>query len=120
MEKKKITQRERRHKRLRKKIFGVSQRPRLCIHRSAKNLSVQIIDDMENKTLLSLSTFDKDAKKQINYGGNKKAAEVLGKLLAEKAKAKGINAVIFDRGGYQYHGRIKAFADAIRKEGVVF
>ena len=120
MQKKRITQRERRHKRIRKKIFGQNQRPRLCIYRSLTNLSAQIIDDVAGKTLLSISTFDKEAKSAIKYGGNVKAAGGLGRLLAEKAKAKGINSVVFDRGGYQYHGRVKVFAEAARKGGLVF
>lgn len=120
MRKKRIEQRQRRHKRLRKKVFGTGQRPRLCVCRSSKNLSAQLIDDADGRTLLSLSTFDKDARGIINYGGNIKAAETLGKLLAEKAKAKGIKAVVFDRGGYLYHGRVKAFAEATRKEGLAF
>lgn len=120
MQKKRIRQRDRRHKRIRKKIFGTSQRPRLCVYRSLKNLSTQLIDDSSEKTLLSLSTFDKGTREIINYGGNLKAAESLGKLLAEKAMTKGIKLVVFDRGGYLYHGRVKAFAEAARKAGLVF
>jgi large subunit ribosomal protein L18 len=120
MEKKRITQRQRRHMRLRKKVSGRPQRPRLCIHRSLKNLSAQIIDDSAGKTLLSLSTYGKDGKGIFKYGGNTKAAQELGRLLAEKAKSKNINTVIFDRGGYKYHGRVKEFADAARKGGLVF
>lgn len=120
MRKKRIKQRQRRHKRVRKKVFGTSQRPRLCVYRSLKNLSCQLIDDIDGRTLLSLSTFDKGTRETIKYGGNIQAAEALGKLLAEKAKAKGINSVVFDRGGYLYHGRVKAFAEAARKEGLVF
>lgn len=120
MKKKRIEQRKRRHSRIRKKMFGTSQRPRLCVYRSLKNLSAQLIDDINGKTLLSLSTFDKGARDIISYGGNIKAAETLGKLLAEKAKAKGIKSAVFDRGGCLYHGRVKAFAEAVRKEGLVF
>lgn len=120
MQKKRIKQRQRRHQRIRKKVGGTSQRPRLCVYRSLNNLSAQLIDDIEGKTLLSLSTFDKGPRDIIKYGGNVHAAETLGRLLAEKAKAKGINSVVFDRGGYLYHGRVKAFAEAARKEGLVF
>jgi len=120
MHKKRTTQIKKRHQRARKKVLGKNDRPRLCVYRSLKGLSAQLIDDVEGKTLLSLSTFDKEAKAKVGYGGNIKAAEKLGKLLAEKAKAKGISAVVFDRGGRQYHGRIKAFAEACRKEGLVF
>lgn len=120
MQKKRITQRERRHKRIRKKIYGQSQRPRLCVYRSLKNLSAQIVDDSAGKTLLSVSTFGKEAKAAVRYGGNIKAAGDLGKLLAEKAKEKGISSVVFDRGGYQYHGRVKVFAEAARKGGLLF
>jgi len=120
MHKKGITQRQRRHKRLRKKIVGISERPRLCIYRALNNLSAQIIDDGSSKTLLSLSTFDKENKSKITYGGNVKAAETLGTAIAQKAKEKGISSVVFDRGGFAYHGRVKAFAEAARKAGLVF
>ena len=117
---KNVTQRQRRHERLRKKVSGTAQRPRLCIYRALSHLNAQIIDDMQGKTLLSLSTFDKDVKPTIKYGGNTKAAEALGKIMAEKAKAKGITSVVFDRGGCLFHGRVKAFAEAMRKQGIVF
>ena len=120
MQKKRILQSELRHKRLRKKIVGTAQKPRLCVYRSLKNLSAQLIDDIESRTLLSLSTFDKESKKKINYGGNISAAESMGKLFALKAVEKGIKKVVFDRGGRQYHGRVKAFAESARKEGLVF
>ena len=120
MKRKKISPRKIRHERIRKKLFGHSQRPRLCVLRSLKNMSAQIIDDSIGKTLVSVSTFDKEAKSRIKYGGNVKAAEELGRLMAEKAKAKGITTVIFDRSGYQYHGRVKIFAETARKGGLVF
>ncbi|MFC1807021.1 50S ribosomal protein L18 [Candidatus Omnitrophota bacterium] len=120
MQKKRITQRQRRHTRLRKKVSGTEARPRLCVHRSLSNLSVQIIDDSKGKTIVSMSTFEKNVSEKVKYGGNVKAAAELGKLLADKAKAKGITTVVFDRGGYQFHGRVKAFAEACRKEGLVF
>ncbi len=94
--------------------------PRLAIHRSLKNIFCSIIDDVAGKTLLTVSTLDKELRNQFKYGGNVKAASALGGLLAEKAKAKGINKVCFDRGGYIYHGRIKALAESARKEGLEF
>jgi large subunit ribosomal protein L18 len=100
--------------------MGEKGRPRLSIYRSLKNLTAQLIDDTSNRTILSVSTFDKEIRSKIKYGGNVKAAESLGKLLAEKAKAKGITTINFDRGGRLYHGRIKAFADAARKDGLIF
>ncbi|NQT89911.1 MAG: 50S ribosomal protein L18 [Candidatus Omnitrophica bacterium] len=120
MQKKRITQRKIRHNRLRKKAVGTSQRPRLCVYRSLNNLSAQIVDDISGKTLLSLSTFGKELKSSLKYGGNTKAAQVLGGQLAQKAKAKGVEKVVFDRGGYRYHGRVKVFAEAARKAGLVF
>jgi large subunit ribosomal protein L18 len=85
-----------------------------------KNLSAQLIDDVNGKTILSVSTFDKDSKNSISSGGNIKAAVLLGKLLAEKAQDKGVTEVTFDKGGRYFHGRIKAFADSARKAGLVF
>jgi large subunit ribosomal protein L18 len=120
MQKKRILQSQLRHKRLRKKIIGTSEKPRLCLYRSLKNLSAQLIDDIESKTILSLSTFDKESKKSINYGGNISAAESIGKIFAKKVMEKGIKKVVFDRGGRRYHGRVKAFAESARKEGLEF
>ncbi|MFH1868248.1 MAG: 50S ribosomal protein L18 [Candidatus Omnitrophota bacterium] len=120
MRKKHIIKRKMRHSRIRKKVIGQGERPRLCVSRSLNNLSAQIIDDTAGKTLLSLSTFSKDVKPEIKYGGNVKAAALLGKNLAEKAKAKGIATVVFDRGGCRYHGRVKTFAEAARKGGLIF
>ena len=120
MYKKRTSQVRKRHNRIRKKVSGTEKRPRLCLNRSLNNLTAQIIDDVSGKTLVSLSTFNKDIKKQLPYGGNKKAAEALGKIIAAKAKDKGITSVVFDRGGRQYHGRVKVFADAARKEGLQF
>ena len=113
------TARIKRHKRIRKKVFGTKERPRLSIYRSLKNIYVQFIDDDSNSTLLTCSTLDKDLKLS-RTGGNVKTATLLGAVVAQKAKAKGINKVVFDRGGYLYHGRVKAVAEAARKEGLVF
>lgn len=120
MQKKRILQSQLRHKRLRKKIMGTSEKPRLCVYRSLKNMSAQLIDDVESKTILSLSTFDKESKKSVSYGGNIPAAESMGKLFAKKVLEKGIKKVVFDRGGRKYHGRIKVFAESARKEGLEF
>jgi len=116
----KITGREKRHLRLRKRIVGTAQRPRLNVRRSLKNLFIQIIDDSKKATILSVSTTDKSIRSKITYGGNIKAAVLLGDAVASMAKAKNITKVVFDRGGYDYHGRIKAFAEAARKGGLEF
>lgn len=106
-----------RHKRVRAKISGTAATPRLCVYRSLKNIYAQIIDDVAGKTLVSASTLEKgfDA-----YGGNKEAAKKLGAIIAEKAKAQGIEEVVFDRGGYLYHGRVKELADGAREGGLKF
>ena len=117
---KKESARIKRHRRLRKKIIGTKERPRLSVHRSLANMQVQFIDDVNQKTLYTLSTSDPKIKEKIKYGGNRKAAERLGELVAEFAKSKGLERVVFDRGGYIYHGRIKAFADSAKKKGLIF
>ena len=109
-----------RHQRLRKKISGSSEKPRLCVHRSLKNFQAQIIDDASGKVLFGLSTLRKDLKTKIKYGGNIEAATQLGKAFAQEAKKLGISKVCFDRGGYLYHGRVKAFAQAAREGGLEF
>jgi len=116
----KLIKRLGRHERLRKKIRGCAERPRLAIHRSLKNIFCSLVDDLSGKTLLTVSTLDKELRGQFKYGGNVKASGALGAVLAKRAKAKGINKVCFDRGGYIYHGRIKALAEAARKEGLEF
>lgn len=109
-----------RHNRIRKSILGTAEKPRLIVHRSLSNLYAQFVDDLNHKTLLSVTTVDKDFIAKSKYGGNVKAASLLGEFAAQKAKEKKIDKVVFDRGGYLYHGRIKAFADAARKGGLVF
>lgn len=109
-----------RHKRVRKNISGSSERPRLCIFRSLKHIYAQVIDDKEGITLVSLSTRDPEIKKKEKYQGNMKAARVLGSLLAKKLEEKSIKKVVFDRGGYLYHGRVKAVAEGARKGKIVF
>ena len=112
--------RVRRHVRIRKKITGTAQKPRLVIHRSLTNLYIQLIDDLQGKTLLSGSTAEPKFLEKQKYGGNVKAAALLGEYVAEKAKKSGITKITFDRGGYIYHGRIKAFAESARKGGLEF
>lgn len=109
-----------RHERIRKRLRSLPGRPRLCVHRSLKNLYVQVVDDTEARTLFSMSTLSKELRDKLGYGGNKSAAELLGNTAAQKLKEKGITQVIFDRGGYAYHGRIKALAESLRKAGIVF
>jgi len=110
----------RKHIRIRKYLSGTAERLRLCIYRSLNNMNAQLIDDVEGKTLISLSTLDKEFKKANPKGGNLKSAAALGEQLAKAAQAKGITDVVFDRGGYIYHGRVKAFADSARKAGLKF
>jgi len=109
-----------RHLRVRKKINGTAERPRLNIFRSSKHMYAQIIDDNQGTTLVAASTLDKDLRDQIGNGGNVEAARKVGQLIAERAKAKGIQQVVFDRGGYLYHGRVQALADAAREAGLEF
>ncbi|GAA1878238.1 50S ribosomal protein L18 [Pseudonocardia ailaonensis] len=108
----------RRHARLRKKVSGSPERPRLAVKRSSRHLHVQLIDDVAGRTLASASTLDADV---AALEGDKKAkATKVGELIAERAKAAGVSAVVFDRGGYDYHGRIAALADAAREGGLEF
>ncbi|MGR3310530.1 MAG: 50S ribosomal protein L18 [Candidatus Brocadiales bacterium] len=111
---------ERRHKRLRQKVIGTSERPRLCVYRSLENTYCQLIDDFAGKTLASSSTLQKDIKEKIRYGGNKAAAELVGEKIAEEARKIGIQKVVFDRGGYKFHGRVKALAESARKNKLEF
>jgi len=110
--------RKRIHIRIRKKVFGTSERPRVNIYRSLKNLYLQVIDDTQGVTLLSVSTLEKEIKPKVNYGGNIKAAQILAEELVKRMDQKGIKNVVFDRGGYRYHGRVKVVADILRKAGV--
>ncbi|MFH1479202.1 MAG: 50S ribosomal protein L18 [Candidatus Omnitrophota bacterium] len=109
-----------RHLRIRKKIFGTNEAPRLSVHRSNKNIQVQFIDDAANTTLLSFSTNDKEFKKECGWGGNISAAKKFGLFISQEAKKKKIERIVFDRGGYLYHGRIKALADGAREGGLKF
>ncbi len=116
----KAVQQQRRRNRVRRKVRGTSERPRLTVFRSSKHIYAQLIDDSRGITLASVSSCGKDAKSKLPYGGNKKAATAIGKLLAEAARAKGIEQAAFDRGHYKYHGRIKALADGAREAGLKF
>lgn len=118
--KEKLRKRNRRHLRTRRKVMGNSERPRLSVYRSLKHIYCQIINDIEGKTLVAASTQSPDVRSQIQYGGNVKAAEIVGKKIAEEAKNKGISKVVFDKGGYRYHGRIKALAESARKHNLSF
>ena len=110
-------QRLKRHKRVRAKISGTAATPRLCVYRSLNNISAQIIDDTKGVTLVSASTLEKGFE---GNGGNKEAAKKVGQTIAERAKDKGITSVVFDRGGYVYHGRVKELADGARDGGLQF
>lgn len=110
----------RKHDRVRKKITGTPERPRLNVFRSLKNIYVQVIDDTTGTTLVSASTIDEAVKGKIAYGGNKEAAKEVGKLIAQKAIEKGIKQVVFDRGGYLYHGRVAELAEGAREGGLEF
>jgi len=114
------TARLRRKKSIRKKISGTSARPRLAIFRSSNHIYAQIIDDTAGRTLASASTMSPELKSIDGHTGNKAAAQKVGSLLAEKAKAAGVSEVVFDRGGFLYHGRVKALADAAREAGLEF
>lgn len=120
MKKKKEISRLKRHRRIRLRMFGTKVAPRLVVHRSLNNLFAQVIDDANNKTLFAFSTLDKEIKEKFPAGGNIKSAEFFGEVFAKKAKEKAITKIIFDRAGYLYQGRIKAFADALRKGGLEF
>lgn len=109
-----------RHLRVRKKVTGTTLRPRLSVYRSSKHIYAQVIDDTNAVTIAAASTADKDLKASVNNGGSIEAAKQVGELVAKRAKAKGIDTVVFDRGGYLYHGRIQALADAAREAGLEF
>ena len=109
-----------RHKRVRRKVFGTPQRPRLCVFRSSNNIYAQIIDDTNRVTLVAASSLEEAVKSAVNHTGNKEAAKLVGEMVAKKAVEKGITEVVFDRGGYIYHGRIKELAEGAREAGLKF
>ncbi len=112
--------RRRIHVRTRKAIAGTAERPRLSVHRSARHIRAQVIDDQSARTVVSASSLDKEVRQLIKGGGNVAASKVVGKVIAERARAKGVEKVVFDRGGYQYHGRVQALAEAAREAGLKF
>ena len=112
--------RKRKHVRVRKKISGTSECPRLCVYRSNAHIYAQIIDDEAQTTLASAATLDKEIKGSVSVGSNIEAAKAVGKLIAERAAAKDIKVVVFDRSGYLYHGRVQALAEAAREAGLEF
>jgi large subunit ribosomal protein L18 len=116
----KKTGKQRRHDRIRKKVIGVAERPRLCVYRSLNNIYAQIIDDTKGSTLVAASTLDKELKAEEGHKGNITAAKKVGLLLAKKASAAGLKVVVFDRSGYRYHGSIKALAEGSREGGLEF
>jgi large subunit ribosomal protein L18 len=112
--------RRRIHRRVRTRMMGTPERPRLCVYRSLRHISAQVIDDMAGKTLVAASSNDEETRKQTKGGGNIAAAKVVGRVVAERALAAGIVQVVFDRGGYKYHGRVQALANAAREAGLKF
>lgn len=115
-----LRQRIRRRYRVRKPLKGTAERPRLSIFRTHKHIYAQVIDDASGKTLVSASSVDRQLRDAVGFGGNKQAAEVIGKAVAERAKAAGVTKVCFDRGSFKYHGRVAALADAARAAGLEF
>lgn len=112
--------REQRHRRVRARVSGTSERPRMNIYRSLSNIYVQVIDDTVGKTLVSASTLDKEIAKQVEGKPKLEAAKIVGKIVAERAKQAGITQIVFDRGGYKYHGRVAAVAEGAREAGLEF
>jgi len=110
----------RRKKRIRKKVNGSQEKPRLCVYKSLSQIYVQLIDDSHGKVLTGISTLNKDLRPQIKYGGNIEAAKKIGDCIGKKAIEMGITKIIFDRNGFKYHGRIKALAEAAREAGLIF
>ena len=116
----KVQSRQRRHQRIRKRMSGTGSKPRLSVYKSLNNIYAQLIDDLTGKTLLSASTMEKEIRSAVKHGGNLEAAKKVGTSIAQKALGKKITDVVFDRGGYRYHGCIKALADAAREQGLKF
>lgn len=112
--------RRKRHRRVRKKISGTAEKPRLNVFRSLENIYAQVIDDEAGRTIVAASTLDDEIKSAVKSGGNVEAAKLVGKLVGRRAIEKGISTVVFDRGGYKYHGRVAALADGAREAGLKF
>jgi len=108
------------HDRVRQRVVGTSERPRLCVYRSLGHIYAQVIDDHGGRTLVSASSLDKDTRTAVKGGGNVAAAKIVGKTIAERSLAAGVQQVVFDRGGYMYHGRVQALAGAAREAGLKF
>ena len=115
-----LRQRMRRRHRVRRHIRGTAERPRLAVFRTHKHIYAQLIDDAAGKTLVSASTMDKQIREGLGFGGNKQAAEAIGRAVAERAMAAGVKKICFDRGEFRYHGRVAALADAARAAGLEF
>ena len=111
---------QKRHRSIRLKVSGTAEFPRLAVYRSTKHIYAQLIDDENHVTLASASSNDKDLKEKLSNGGNIEAAKIVGEAIAQKAKKAGISEVVFDRGGFLYHGRVAALADAAREAGLMF
>lgn len=111
--------RQRRHRHIRKRVHGTPERPRLAVYKSLRHLYAQLIDDLHGRTLVHVSTLEESLRDQVR-GPNQEAAQAVGKLLAEQARGQGIERVVFDRGGYPYHGVVKALAESAREGGLVF
>jgi len=109
-----------RHKRVRKKVTGNSERPRLCVYKSLSHIYAQIVDDESGKTILTVSSLSSDVKEKIKNGGNIDAAKAVGEMVGKRALDSNLSKVVFDRGGYPYHGRVKALAEAAREAGLIF
>jgi len=114
------THRQQVHRRVRQRVLGTSGRPRLCVYRSLGHIYAQVIDDQSGRTLASASSLDKGTRAALKGGGNVAAAKIVGKTIAERSLAAGIQQVVFDRGGYMYHGRVEALANAAREAGLKF
>ena len=112
--------RQRIHLRVRTRVTGTPERPRLCVYRSNEHIYAQVVDDRSGRTLAAASSLDKESRKDLKSGSNVEAAKVIGKSIAERARAAGIELVVFDRGGYMYHGRVQALAAAAREAGLKF
>jgi large subunit ribosomal protein L18 len=108
------------HRRVRLRVVGTPERPRLCVHRSLGHIYAQVIDDQTGRTLVSASSVDKGTRATLKGGGNVASAKIVGKTVAERSLAAGIQQVVFDRGGYMYHGRVEALANAAREAGLKF
>jgi large subunit ribosomal protein L18 len=116
----KVEARERRKKRIRKKINGTKDKPRLCVYKSLKEIYAQLVDDSADKVITGASSLSKELKAELKYGGNVSAAKKVGEYIGAKAKGLGIEQIVFDRNGFKYHGRVKALAEGAREAGLIF